>query len=72
MVWTEEGWSILILIVIICLYTTMVLRNKDPLIGLTAIWVFMAIYAKCLNYTINIICIVNSVVIGLLSLYSIK
>lgn len=46
MVWTESGWAILILIVSLCLYSVMIIKNKDPSIGLTAIWVYIAIADK--------------------------
>ena len=46
MVWTETGWSIIILIVIVFLYGIMIIKYKDPVIGLVAIWVFIAILVK--------------------------
>ena len=46
MVWTETGWAILILIISILLYSIMIIKNKDPTIGLTAIWVYIAISTK--------------------------
>ena len=46
MVWTETGWSIVILIIIVFLYGIMIMKYKDPVIGLVAIWVFIAILVK--------------------------
>jgi len=46
MVWTETGWSIIILFVIVFLYELIIIKNKDPIIGLVAIWVFIAILVK--------------------------
>ena len=46
MVWTETGWSKLILIVTISLYGAIIIKNKDPVIGLVAIWVYIAIAYK--------------------------
>jgi len=46
MVWNETGWSVLILIVTIGLYGAMIIKNKDPVIGLVAIWVYIAIAHK--------------------------
>ena len=46
MVWTETGWSVLILIVTIGLYGAMIIKNKDPVIGFVAIWVYIAIFNK--------------------------
>ena len=46
MVWTETGWSIVILIIIVFLYGIMIMKYKDPVIGFVAIWVFIAILVK--------------------------
>ena len=46
MIWNEEGGSVLVLIMTICLYSFMIFKFKDPVIGLTAIWIYTAICAK--------------------------
>ena len=46
MIWNEIGWSILILILSICLYGTMIIKYTDPVIGFVAIWVYIAILNK--------------------------
>ena len=46
MVWTEVNWSILVLCVSILIYAFLIIRHKDPIIGFTAIWVYVAIINK--------------------------
>ena len=46
MVWTEVGWSILVLFISILIYAFLIIRHKDAIIGLTAIWVYVAIIYK--------------------------
>ena len=46
MVWTEVGWSILVLFISILIYAFLIIRHKDAIIVLTAIWVYVAIIYK--------------------------
>ena len=46
MVWTEVGWSILEIFISILIYAFLIIRHKDPIIGFTAIWVYVAIINK--------------------------
>ena len=52
MVWTEVGWSIVVLIVSLFIYAFLVIRHKDPIIDFTATWVYIAIIHK--HHVINI------------------
>ena len=56
MILNETVWSVLCLILTICLYSFAVFRNKDPVIGLTAIWIYVAINAKSKVPTIKTVC----------------
>ena len=70
MILNETVWSVLCLILTICLYSFAVFRNKDPVIGLTAIWIYVAINAKSKVPTIKTVCKLNTIIIGFFTLYS--
>ena len=56
MIWNEIGWSIIVLIITICLYCYIVFQKNDPFIGLTAIWIYTTIYAKSEIPAIKTVC----------------